>query len=265
MVKRCTILIALALVVSGCSGIQGEAVTKTKLNKKKVSLKVGEVFCLKVNKAKKKAKWTVKSGKKCVKLTRKKKQSVKIHGVRKGDAKVQCKVDSKKFYCKIKVISKSNPIEAKGPNPVVTSIPSPTSYPTVEKSQPTTVPNSTVEKNGSDVAVLQSIIIQQKEAGANVDEDLNSQQYEWSDEGRLTKITWDNVLLKGAISLAGLEKLQTFSCNNGEVTSLDVSTCYSLKYLYCKGNSIRYLDVQSQSYFIYIECDEGVQVRYAPE
>lgn len=52
---------------------------------------------------KKKVKWTVVSGKKNVKLSKKKKTGVTIHGKKAGKAKVQAKVGKKKFVCKVTV------------------------------------------------------------------------------------------------------------------------------------------------------------------
>ncbi len=48
-------------------------------------------------------KWTVTSGKKNVKLSKKKKTGVTIHGKKVGKAKVQVKVGKKKFVCKVTV------------------------------------------------------------------------------------------------------------------------------------------------------------------
>ena len=76
---------------------------KVKLSKKSVTVTVGKTVKVKLKNNKKKVKWTVTSGKKNVKLSKKKKTSVTIHGKKVGKAKVQAKVGKKKFVCKVTV------------------------------------------------------------------------------------------------------------------------------------------------------------------
>ena len=76
---------------------------KVKLSKKSVTVTVGKTVKVKLKNNKKKVKWTVVSGKKNVKLSKKKKTGVTIHGKKAGKAKVQAKVGKKKFVCKVTV------------------------------------------------------------------------------------------------------------------------------------------------------------------
>ena len=76
---------------------------KVKLSKKSVTVAVGKTVKVKLKNNKKKVKWTVTSGKKNVKLSKKKKTGVTIHGKKAGKAKVQAKVGKKKFVCKVTV------------------------------------------------------------------------------------------------------------------------------------------------------------------
>lgn len=76
---------------------------KVKLSKKTVTVTVGKTVKVKLKNNKKKVKWTVTSGKKNVKLSKKKKTSVTIKGKKAGKAKVQAKVGKKKFVCKVTV------------------------------------------------------------------------------------------------------------------------------------------------------------------
>ena len=76
---------------------------KVKLSKKSVTVTVGKTVKVKLKNNKKKVKWTVTSGKKNVKLSKKKKTGVTIHGKKAGKAKVQAKVGKKKFVCKVTV------------------------------------------------------------------------------------------------------------------------------------------------------------------
>lgn len=87
------------------------------------------------------------------------------------------KVLSKKLTCKVTVKN-------------VQSV-KPTVKPTVT---PTIVPTTKpIEgKNEKDVAALTAIIKEQKVLGATISEELDSEEYIWSKEGRLIGITWKN-------------------------------------------------------------------------
>ena len=67
------------------------AAKKVKFNVKKLSLTVGKKKTLKIKNAKKKAKWSIKSGKDKIKLQKKKKASVVVAAKKAGSAKVQAK------------------------------------------------------------------------------------------------------------------------------------------------------------------------------
>ncbi len=114
-------LLALSIVL--CP-LQSNAAAKPKLSAKSVSLTVGKTKTLKVKNTKKKARWSVKSGKKYIKLKAKKKTNVKLVGVKKGTAKVQCKIGKKKLVCKVKVTEgKKADISAQTVAPEVTGVP----------------------------------------------------------------------------------------------------------------------------------------------
>ena len=83
------------------------AAKKVKLSSKKLSVTVGKTKTLKLTNNRKKVKWTVTSGKKCITLKSKKKTSVKIVGKRKGTAKVQAKTGKKKYVCTVTVKTKT--------------------------------------------------------------------------------------------------------------------------------------------------------------
>ena len=65
----------------------------------------GKTAALKVKKTSKKAKWSIVSGKKNIRLTAKKKTSVKVKAVKVGKAKISCKIGKKKLICKVSVKS----------------------------------------------------------------------------------------------------------------------------------------------------------------
>ncbi len=111
---------------------------KVKLSKKSVTVAVGKTVKVKLKNNKKKVKWTVTSGKKNVKLSKKKKTGVTIHGKKAGKAKVQAKVGKKKFVCKVTVknadtnqnADKNNGKKTAKPTPKPTEKPSLPSTPT---------------------------------------------------------------------------------------------------------------------------------------
>lgn len=73
-----------------------------RLSSKKVTLTVGKSKTIKVRGAKK-VTWKVTSGGKCIRLSNKKKTSVKITAKKAGSAKVQAKAGNKKISCKVTV------------------------------------------------------------------------------------------------------------------------------------------------------------------
>ena len=118
------------------------------LDKKSIVVKAGKSATIKVKNAKKKARWSIKSGKKYIRLKAKKRASVKVVGVKRGTAKVQCKIGQKKLICKVKVTEKVkrkptvsqppvtvSPVPTAVPteSPVVTQTPRPSHIPTEDR------------------------------------------------------------------------------------------------------------------------------------
>lgn len=116
MRRMMVLCLALLLVVSAYIPQKASAAKKIKLNKKSVSLKVGKKVKLQVKNTKKKVKWSIKSGKKYISLTNKKKTSAVVKAKKTGTAKVQAKVGKKKLVCKIKVTKKSSGTSSQKPN-----------------------------------------------------------------------------------------------------------------------------------------------------
>ncbi len=105
--KVISFLLIMALVFSMSASIESAAKKKApKLNKKKVTLKVGKTVKLKVKNTKKKVKWSIKSGKKNIKLTKKKKTSVIVTAKKKGKATVIAKLGKKTLKCNITIEKK---------------------------------------------------------------------------------------------------------------------------------------------------------------
>ena len=117
---------------------------KVKLSKKSVTITVGKTVKVKLKNNKKKVKWTVVSGKKNVKLSKKKKTGVTIHGKKAGKAKVQAKVGKKKFVCKVTVKKAGTNQNADKNNGKKTA--KPTVKPTEKPSLPSTPTPKPTEK-----------------------------------------------------------------------------------------------------------------------
>ena len=99
-------IVLIAAMIIGVS-VPADAKKVVKLSAKNVSIKVGEKKTIKVKNSKKKATWTIKSGKKFIKLSKKKKSSVVVSGKNVGKGTVQAKVAGKKLTCKVTVKGKS--------------------------------------------------------------------------------------------------------------------------------------------------------------
>ncbi len=138
--KQMTILLATAITVSLCQPNVDTSAASVKLSKSKIEIKQGQTATLKVKGTKKKAKWSIKSGKKYIKLQKKRKASVRIKAVKPGTAKVQCKVGKKKLVCKVTVRAKNKKKNIRTTQqPILQSTAQPTATPMVNI-EPTGVP-----------------------------------------------------------------------------------------------------------------------------
>ena len=82
--KSLVLLLVFAMVLSLLPQSAFAAKKKVKLNKKTVTVNVGKTVKIKLQNNKKKVKWTVTSGKKNLKLSKKKKTGVTIKGMKAG-------------------------------------------------------------------------------------------------------------------------------------------------------------------------------------
>ena len=115
-------ILTLALTAGLCQTAGPSQAATPKLSAKKLTMKVGKTAALKVKKTSKKAKWSIVSGKKNIRLTAKKKTSVKVKAVKVGKAKISCKIGKKKLVCKVSVKSdiKENDVKMEYNNVVFT-------------------------------------------------------------------------------------------------------------------------------------------------
>lgn len=107
------LILALCLATAAPAATLDAKAKKPKLSKKTVTISKGKTKTIKLSRVKKKAKVTWKaSKKKIIKLSKKKRTSCKVKGLKKGTATLSCKVKSgKKTYrlkCKVKVVKKKS-------------------------------------------------------------------------------------------------------------------------------------------------------------
>ena len=138
--KNIAMILTLALTAGLCQTAAPSQAATPKLSAKKLTMKVGKTAALKVKKTSKKAKWSIVSGKKNIRLTAKKKTSVKVKAVKVGKAKISCKIGKKKLICKVTVYGTIPPCVVPTQSPTVTASATPTQQPT---QSPTVVPTNT--------------------------------------------------------------------------------------------------------------------------
>ena len=138
--KNIAMILTMALTAGLCQTAAPSQAATPKLSAKKLTMKVGKTAALKVKKTSKKAKWSIVSGKKNIRLTAKKKTSVKVKAVKAGKAKISCKIGKKKLICKVTVYGTIPPCVVPTQSPTVTASATPTA--TVA---PTSTPTQTPE------------------------------------------------------------------------------------------------------------------------
>ena len=140
--KNIAMILTLALTAGLCQTAAPSQAATPKLSTKKLTIKVGKTAALKVKKTSKKAKWSIVSGKKNIRLTAKKKTSVKVKAVKVGKAKISCKIGKKKLVCKVTVYGPIPPCVIPTQSPTMTASAASTQSPTVV---PTNTPTQTPE------------------------------------------------------------------------------------------------------------------------
>ena len=138
--KNIAMILTLALTAGLCQTAGPSQAATPKLSAKKLTMKVGKTAVLKVKKTSKKAKWSIVSGKKNIRLMAKKRTSVKVKAVKAGKAKISCKIGKKKLICKVTVYGPIPPCVIPTQSPTVTASATPTA--TVA---PTSTPTQTPE------------------------------------------------------------------------------------------------------------------------
>ena len=145
----CKLLVA-SLILNLVPSTSAMAASKIKLNKSKITIKVGQSKKIKIvgaNKTNKKTKWKT-SNKKIVKMSAVKNDSVKITAVREGKAQITAQIGSKKYSCKITVkkvvATKQDGSDSTMDKPTSVATVVPTSVPTIEPTSVATVEPTSV-------------------------------------------------------------------------------------------------------------------------
>lgn len=111
-----------------------------------------------------------------------------------------------------------------------------------------------MKKNKEDVKMLQHIIKEQDARGADLPANLDDERYGWNRDGRLIELFLAGCLLKGSLSLTGLDELKHLDCRNNDLEALDVSGNRKLEYLCCDNNQLTSLDVRENPLLRTLNC-----------
>ncbi|MCR4716410.1 MAG: hypothetical protein K5656_04435 [Lachnospiraceae bacterium] len=212
MKKIIAYLLAFAFIfTSAFNMVPANAAKKPKLNITAVSVRVGDKTNLKVKNFKKKVKWSIKSGKKYIKLTKKK--------------KLTCVVTAKKAVS----------------NQAVTAV---VVAKAGKKKLTTTFTILPTYKMVSGEKKALTNLIKKVKSGTDVSSDLNyEKQYKWDKSGHLIGLNWSDLGLKlSALDLSSFPYLETVTlAGNTSVGALNTSKCTKLKNLklaYTKADSV---------------------------
>ena len=104
--KLMAYFLSFALILGMISTANVSAAKKIRLSNKKITITKGNSKTIKVKNTKKKVKWKILSGKKCITLKKKGKTAAIIKGKKKGKAKIQALVEKKKLVCTVTVDDK---------------------------------------------------------------------------------------------------------------------------------------------------------------
>lgn len=110
-------------------------------------------------------------------------------------------------------------------------------------------------RNKKDIKALQKLI--SKYPNSKISHNMYNEQYIWSENGRLKKIKWSYMELKGKISFNDFNTLTEINCSGNQLTSISVNRLSSLKKLDCSDNSLTNLDVRSNTKLSGLRCDRN--------
>ncbi|MBR3645605.1 MAG: Ig-like domain-containing protein [Lachnospiraceae bacterium] len=238
---KVTAALTMALAVTTmtpCENVQA-AKTNVSLNKSKAVVYVGKTVKLTLRNKKSTVKW--KSSNKKVATVSKK---GRVTGKKAGKTTITATLGTKKFKCQVTVKKKT---VHSGENKPTLSQPIETTTQAVET---TSVVETTATKNAEDVALLSSIIKEQNANGATLSEDLDSNQYTWNNDGRLTDINWAYSNMSGMLTIdpdnSAFSELNTLAVNYNNLTDIKLSKLQNLYDLsYSDNDKLQTIDVST--------------------
>ena len=269
-------MLAAAMLLTGIPVQHIQAAKAVKLSSKKITLKVGTSKIITLKNNKKKTRWKIVSGKNCIRLKNKKKNSVMIAAVKSGKAKVQAKAGKKKYTCIVIVKDETASYVTETPNaasilpatqnPVSSQNPAATNYPTTTNT-PATTDNPTATPNpdttGNPTTTNDPTAT---DTPATTDNPTTTSAPSTKNENDVSII--QNIIQeqrqKGATVSEDLDNDQ-YLWENGRLThinwskqnlqgELDFSGLESLAYLYCSSNLLDTLDVSKNTALSLLDC-----------
>ena len=268
MKKQIVLATTFVLVLSSLYCPESQAAAKPKLSKTKLTLTVGKTAKLKVKNYKGTVKWS--SNKKKVAAVSKKGV---VTAKKKGTAVITAKAGKKKLKCKVTVKMAANK-NTQTPDPVTTASAAPaiTQNPAItngstSSTNPAATPKTPgtaaptkdpIKKNPAQEQALKQMIEKLNADGATIPTDLNDKKtYIWSNEGKLTGISWSSCNISGELDFSAFETLTYLDSYGNNLSSLDISNCPSLAQLYCDNNNLGALDVSNCPSLNSLSCDHN--------
>ena len=118
-------------------------------------------------------------------------------------------------------------------------------------------PVDSTQWNAHDVDAITKIIQEQKAVGAEISDDLQSEEYEWSSSGRLIGIYWFSKRVSGKLDFSSLSELQSVECGGNNITEINVSNNLELKKLGCSYNRLTSIDMSKNINLKELQCHEN--------
>lgn len=238
MCRKRLLSICLILTLVITSVFAGAVFAKSKLNKTKITIKVGQTYKLKIKKkGKKKVKWVSKN-KKIATVSKK----GKVKGKKPGKTKIIAKRGKKKFTCKVTVISNVAPTPqptTKTPTPETTTATPETTTAAPETTTAAPVTDFTYNISGNNVVITgykgtkTAVVIPKQIEGKNVSMIADRAFQESAESIHITSVTLPETLITiGSLSFANCQSLQTVTIQGTELKTIKnqaFDQCISLR------------------------------------
>jgi len=130
------------------------------------------------------------------------------------------------------------------------------------KAEPQNMPVNPVF-NTAELSMLTSFASQDTNA-AKLQWDLTKPQGFWGvewvkvgNEYRVKRISMDSLGLTGDLDLSGIPNLETVSCNNNQLISINVANCAALRFLSCNNASVGILGITNCAALTVLNCENN--------